>query len=267
MMPWTETDVDADGVRIHVHRTGNGGQPAVVLIHGFSDSGLCWARTATALETEFDVVMIDARNHGTSATAPGRLSDLAADAAAVITGLGLERPAVVGHSIGAATAAELAADHPDLVARLVLEDPPWRVADPDGREASPAELDDVRAYVRSLGEMTDAELLELGHEQHPDWPEAEFPAWVTSKRQVREPAVDALEVASWSDVIARIGCPTLVIHGDPGRGGLVTPDVARRVADAHRLVTACMIERAGHNIRRENFDRYIEVVGEFLRHP
>jgi pimeloyl-ACP methyl ester carboxylesterase len=264
MTVWTEGEIDAGGVRIHFHRTGNGDQPAVVLIHGFSDNGLCWSRIARVLETDYDVVMIDARNHGESATAAGDLSDLAADAAAVITGLGLDRPAVVGHSIGAATAAELAASRPDLVSRMVLEDPPWSDAQNDAGESARSSRDDVRAYLKSLAAMTDAELLELGRTQHPEWHEIEYPAWVASKRQVREQAADSLGSAGWSDVIDRIECPTLLIHGDPERGGIVTPELAQKLADSNHHVSAGAIKNSGHNVRRENFDRFIELVGQFL---
>ena len=265
MTAWTEGDVDARGVRIHFHRIGSGGRPAVVLAHGFSDNGLCWSRTAQALEADYDVVMIDARNHGGSATATGDLSDLAADVAAIIVGLELDRPAVIGHSMGAATVAELAATRPDLVSRLVLEDPPWR--DGPDEEAASVRLrrGEVRDYLRSFAGMTDVEIMKLGHRQHPDWDDIEFPAWIAAKRQVREQAADGLGLAGWSGVIDRIQCPTLLVHGDPDRGGIVTAALARRLADENDRITAHEIEGTGHNIRRENFDRYIEVVGEFLR--
>ena len=56
----------ANGIRLHYYRTGDGTKPAVVLCHGFSDSGLCWTPVARQLEADYDVIMLDARGHGLS---------------------------------------------------------------------------------------------------------------------------------------------------------------------------------------------------------
>ncbi len=262
---WTEGDVAAGAVRMHYYRTGSGEQSPVVLVHGFSDSGLCWRRTAQALEADFDVVMVDARNHGKSSTAVGDVSHMVDDLAAVITGLALQRPAVVGHSIGAATAAEMAARYPDLVARLALEDPPWRETEVEAEQTAQRRLEGVRAWVASLADMTDDEIEQMGFEQHPSWDHLDRPDWVSSKQQMRVEAADGLGIVSWTRVIDRIACPTLLIHGDPGRDGILTSALADRLAAMSPHVTTRSIEGAGHNIRRENFESFIEVLGEFLR--
>jgi N-formylmaleamate deformylase len=262
---WTEGDVDVNGVGIHFYRTGHGEHPALVLAHGLTDNGLCWSRVAHALEGDFDVVMIDARSHGKSASASGDSAVLAADLAAVISALGLDQPAVMGHSVGAGTMAELAAAHPTVVSRLVLEDPPWR-ADAEGdSEMTEARREAIRGFLRSFAEMSDLEILELGRKQHPDWLDEEYPAWADAKRQVREQATDSLSPLDWSESVVRIECPTLLIHGDTDRGGIVTPEVAQQVENLNGRVTTSLIEDAGHNIRRENFGRYINVVRDFLK--
>jgi len=112
MHEWTEGDVDSNGVNIHFYRTGQGGKPPLLLAHGLTDNGLCWARVASALQSSFDVVMVDARNHGLSDRAPAGLKELASDMAAVISQLGLGTAAVMGHSVGASIAASLAAHYP-----------------------------------------------------------------------------------------------------------------------------------------------------------
>lgn len=261
---WSEADIDAGDVRVHFYRAGSAEHRPVVLVHGFSDNGLCWSRVARTLEGSYDVVMLDARNHGRSQTAPGGLSDLAADIGAAITGLGLDQPVVVGHSVGAAAAAELAARQPRLVSKLVLEDPPWKEAQDEPVGISQQRLDGVREYLASLTAMTDQEIRELGRSQHPDWDDSEFTDWVIAKRQVRVEAAGSLGQSSWRDVIDRIECPTLLIHGDPARGGLLTPVLAERLAALNGCVTTCSIEGSGHNIRRENFARFIEVLSTFL---
>jgi pimeloyl-ACP methyl ester carboxylesterase len=160
--------------------------------------------------------------------------------------------------------AELAARQPGLVSRLVLEDPPWK----EDRDESLAILQQRRegahAYLNSLATMTDREIRELGRNQHPDWHDLDIADWVISKRQVRVEAAGDLDFSGWSAVIDRIDCPTLLIHGDANRGGIVTPALAERLALSNARITACLVEDSGHNIRRENFPRYAEVLGEFL---
>ncbi len=109
-------DVEANGIRIHYYRTGGDGPP-IVFNHGAMDDGLCWTRVVRELEGAYDCVMVDARGHGRSDSGQGDYSAAAraADLAGVIEALGLDRPIVGGHSMGADTAIHLAATRPDLV--------------------------------------------------------------------------------------------------------------------------------------------------------
>ncbi len=262
---WTEGDVATGAARIHYYRTGHGERPPIVLVHGFSDSGLCWRRTAEVLEVAFDVVMIDARNHGQSSTSVGGLSEMIDDLAAVITDLHLVQPVVVGHSIGASTAAGMAARYPNLVSRIVLEDPPWRNDGGDSDVVLQERRDGVLAYISSLSAMTADEIAALGRRQHPEWDDLDRPDWVVSKQQVRAEAADALEPKPWLAVVEQIQCPTLLIHGDPDRGGLLTPDLADRIAGINARVMVRGVEQAGHNIRRENFAAFTDTLSAFLK--
>src|ERR1051326_8964463 len=139
---WASGDVQTNGIRMHYHRTGGDGvKPQLVLSHGAIDDGLCGTRVARALESDFDVIMPDARGHGQSdAPASGySSSDHAADLAGLIKGLALDRPAVGGHSMGAATTLRLIADYPDLARCAILEDPPMWLG--EGRPATPGRQD------------------------------------------------------------------------------------------------------------------------------
>jgi pimeloyl-ACP methyl ester carboxylesterase len=113
---WPDGEVVRDGTPIHYYRTGERGKPSVVLLHGFTDFGLCWAPVAADLAAEYDVVMIDAIGHGRSGgTERGFRKRAVTDVLAVIDGLGLQRPALLGHSMGAGTAAEVAATAPATI--------------------------------------------------------------------------------------------------------------------------------------------------------
>ena len=125
MPSWQSAHIEANGLKLHYTRTG-GDKPPVVLAHGFSDAGLCWTPVAEALAADYDIIMVDARGHGLSdAPAQGYgTAEQAGDLAGVITGLALKRPALLGHSMGAATILAMAGLHPELPGAILLEDPP-----------------------------------------------------------------------------------------------------------------------------------------------
>ena len=125
MSTWQSAYVEANGLRLHYMRTG-GNQPPLLLTHGFSDDGLCWTPVAEQLAADYDVIMLDARGHGRSAGPEEGYGSVehATDVAGVITALGLTRPVVLGHSMGAATAIALAGLYPELPSAILLEDPP-----------------------------------------------------------------------------------------------------------------------------------------------
>src|SRR4051812_41206150 len=99
-----------DGATLHYTRTGRD-KSGIVLLHGVQVDGLSWLRTAQALESAYDVVMPDSRGHGRSSRVSDNFSSalLVSDVAAVVRALDLDRPYVVGHSMGADIAGRFAA--------------------------------------------------------------------------------------------------------------------------------------------------------------
>lgn len=187
MSAWTSGDVLANGIRIHYYRTG-GDKPPLVLAHGFTDSALCWTRLAQALEQGYDIVMVDARGHGHS-EAPEEGYDYdshAADLAGVIEVLGLERSALMGHSMGAIAAATTAANYPQLVRCAILEDPPWRVEREDSGSASERAERAVQWRARTVEAQskTRDEVEAAGRAQSPAWAEVEWVPWAEAKLRV-----------------------------------------------------------------------------------
>ena len=114
----------ADGANIFVRVGGTG--PAVVLIHGFGDTGDMWRPLALALAKTHTVIVPDLRGMGLSSKPADGYDkkSQAADIRTVVTQLGQDRSAVVGHDIGTMVAYAYAASYPDKVDRLVVMDAP-----------------------------------------------------------------------------------------------------------------------------------------------
>jgi pimeloyl-ACP methyl ester carboxylesterase len=223
---------------------------------------------ARALERDYDVIMVDARGHGQSQPAEQDYSDLdlGHDLAGVIAALGLRRPAVLGHSMGAATALALAGAHPDVPGVILLEDPPARWVASVGGPADEAWRARMRDWITSLKTKTRAELIAAQQAETPGWSEDELGPWADSKLRLSASVLQrgAMAVAEWPALIRGITCPALLIVGDPTRGAIVTESDAAALQALVPQLRVARIAAAGHSIRRDQFDGYIQVVREFL---
>lgn len=262
MTSWRSGTVRVSGGFLAYHRTG-GDRPPLLLSHGLTDNGLCWSRLASALEADFDVVMLDARGHGASARlSPSHRHDPVRDIAEAVEALGLASPVVMGHSVGARATAAYANDFPDRVSKVILEDPPF-LPIPDAAASAVRERK-FREEVARFQAMSEAEIIALGRSRHPTWSPDEFPAWAAAKRQV-DPGAMPTYATAWQAQIAQISAPTLLIHGDVDLGSLVTPEIAAEAMSLNAGILAVRIADAGHNVRRENFGSYFATVRAFLQ--
>jgi pimeloyl-ACP methyl ester carboxylesterase len=124
-------EIKTEAVTLHVRVGGHG--PAVVLIHGFGDTGDMWAPLAADLARDHTVIVPDLRGMGLSshpATGYDKRTE-AADIRAVLEQLNIDHSVVIGHDIGTMVAYAYAARYPDKTDRLVVMDapvpgiPPW----------------------------------------------------------------------------------------------------------------------------------------------
>ncbi len=123
--------IAANGTRIHVRVGGKG--PAVILIHGFGDTGDMWTKLAADLARDHTVVVPDLRGMGLSAQPADGYDKWtqAADMRAVLEALRIDNAAVVGHDLGTMVAYAYAARYRHKIEKLVVMDapvpgiPPW----------------------------------------------------------------------------------------------------------------------------------------------
>jgi N-formylmaleamate deformylase len=267
MTNWHSETIATNGLQLHYTRTG-GNKPPVVLAHGFSDDGLCWTPVAEGLAADYDVIMVDARGHGRS-DAPEQgygPIEMAADLAGVITGLGLNKPAVLGHSMGGSTTMALAGLYPDLPGAILIEDSGARNFMAGDSAEAQERLNQWRARLVNLQSKTREELIQHARTDTPTWSAAELGPWADAKLRFNLKALNrqGTGAVDWDQILRGITCPALLLYADPERGGGVT---AERAAEMQALVPQLQtvhIPGAGHNIRREQFARYMTAVSSFL---
>lgn len=276
----------ANGIRYHHYRTG-GDHPALVLLHGFTENALSWLRVAKALERDYDVVLVDARGHGLSGGPETGYSQglLTEDMIELMRALSLQRPAIWGHSNGALTAADVAANAPELVSAVVLEDPPW--SELPAQFSMPASEEEPWpgsthwyngwiAWHKALRNQTIEERIASSKGYLPpgagNWPEEEMALYLEGQAQFNLEVLTYVPFVPtrtpWRETVERMPCPIMLLTGNPERGAMVTPEEARNIAAVWRRGQYVSFPEAGHFLHRElqgeQYDRLIGVVGDFL---
>ncbi|MCB0034603.1 MAG: alpha/beta hydrolase [Anaerolineales bacterium] len=266
---WTQNDVLVNGIKLHYTRTGHGDKPPLVLVHGFSDNGLLWTPTARDLESEYDVIMPDMRGHGLSARVqPNENVDMAADVAELIRTLGIERPIIGGHSMGAIVAYQVGLRFPELASAIFLEDPGWWISSPNS--VSPAE-NPIVIWAKSLPHKTMEELLIEYHQNHPNWSEEMIQLMCQSKTQIDANIAEIMSARmhakewNWQTTLQNMTQPLLLITADPELGAIVTPEVVAKVRQLNPRVTLAHVPDVGHLIRFDNYDAFMKAVRAFLK--
>jgi|JFJP01.1.fsa_nt_gi pimeloyl-ACP methyl ester carboxylesterase len=258
------------GLKLHAYRLPNVGKPPLILLHGMTDSGYCWPRLAKALMADYDLIMPDARGHGLSdGPSSGYMSDaMAADLAVLIQTLQLNQPIILGHSMGAMTAASLAATFPHLVKAIILEDPGWWASYEPATEKEQAKQIKQwqRTILKNKNQPFDA-IARDGRRKNPTWDKTEWYSWAQSKKQVNPNLTSVIREVPppWREIVPQISCPTLLITADPALGAIVTPEVAAEFATLCPQAQTVFIPNAGHCIRREQFEVFMATVKPFLQ--
>jgi N-formylmaleamate deformylase len=264
---WTQGELAVNQAHLHYYRTGSGDLPALVLMHGFSDDGLCWMQTALDLEAQYDILMPDARGHGYSERVkPGEQVDLAADLAGLITALCMEKPIIAGHSMGAMIASQVGARFPTLARAIILEDPPWFHRPPVDPQVVKTQGNSIDDFARSLAHKTAEALMDECRSEHPTWPEVVVQTWCGAKKRLDQNflATRSMQLADWPEIAKAITCPTLVFTAEPDLGGIVTPAVAQEIRALNPRITLVHIPGVGHHIRFGDYTSYMQIFRSFL---
>jgi N-formylmaleamate deformylase len=274
LLKYIEDDLIVNGVRLHFYRTG-GDKPPFVLLHGSADSGLTWMPVAEWLSVEYDVIMPDAQGHGQSdrLTPAYHPSEMAKQMAVLIQLLKLERPALMGHSMGADAVVELALQNPGLPSAIVLEDPIWLEQPLPGQEAAEQlkKSSKMDRAITNFEQKSLSELLVEGRRSNPTWSETDLVLFAEAKKQfdtrlfsnIRDSFKD--KPVTYPQFVTEINCPTLLITAQRGRVSPATAQKAAQMWKSQYPFKWVRIMEAGHNIRRDQPEKFKTAVVQFLK--
>ena len=253
-MTATLTVATADSVTLHALRDGAG--PPVVVLHGFMGTSEAMEPLRSRLARHYDVVAPDLVGHGRSSVPadPQRYAAarLQADVDAVVRSAGIERPAVVGYSMGGRLGLGYALAAPGRVSRLVLigsgpgiEDPAARLerAEVDEARARRIERSGVAAFV---DEWVSLPLIADQRDQDPAAWEADL---IRRKASPLRGLTGTLRgfgpgvMPSLWGALGQLDCPLLAIVGARDRQYFET---AQRMAGMVAEASLTVIDDAGH---------------------
>ena len=260
MTNWTSGVCEANGTRIHYLRTG-GPKPPLVLLHGLTASGACWIPLARAFEREYDVVMPDARGHGSSSTPPNgyRYEDHASDVVDLIQALGLATPVLLGHSMGGMTAAAVGSQTGAGIRAVILADPTFLSAE---RQREVHESDVVEQHRRLLGRTKGEVMAEL-QLRHPRRSPELIELLAAARLQTRIEAFEVLTPPNpdYRRFMSTICVPILLVIGDRG---VVSLETARELQNLTARLRVQQLQDAGHALPYDQPDRFETAVRSFL---
>jgi non-heme chloroperoxidase len=144
-----------NGLEIEYAEQGRRGGPALLMLHGITDTWRSFEPVLPWLPPDWHVISMTQRGHGGSSAATSwRTRDFAADAACLIATLGLPQVLLVGHSMGAVNALRVAIDEPTLVRGVVAAGAFASFSD------KPGFVHFVQSQMLALGEQVPRELAE-----------------------------------------------------------------------------------------------------------
>jgi pimeloyl-ACP methyl ester carboxylesterase len=260
---------------LYLHGRPSGEAPALLLLHGLTDSGTGWAEAVRHWQDRFAVLAVDLRGHGrsprfTSEQLAGHPGDVMVDDTLHLLEQLPEPPVVLGHSLGGAVALAAAVRRPALVRALVLEDPAALGPSEPQRDTT-----GDRSWVASLEPSRtapdDEALMALRRAEHPDWPESELLETGRAEQQTDLAYLvngDLKPSTRWPELVAGVAVPTLMLSGDATTrmSELSIDDDTERglVAAANPHLRFQRIPAAGHCIRREQPARFYAAVDGWL---
>jgi len=262
-------------LRFHFLEWGARDAPPIVLLHGGHQSAHSWDLVSLHLAQNYRVLALDQRGHGDSEWARDveySNHNMAQDAEAFIAAMGLRKPILMGHSMGARNSMILARhDHSYLRAMVVVDVGP-EVSE-RGRAAiggfvqANQEFDDLEHFVRNVRQYDPyrprehiERTVKYNMLQRAD---GKF----VSKCDSNPRRLGILRGTSPQDTVTlddvrNYNLPVMVVRGE--NSNILEPDAAERFRDALPNGTLVTVPNCGHNVHGQNTKGFLDAIGGFF---
>jgi N-formylmaleamate deformylase len=255
--------VDANGIRHEALLYNEDAAADLYFVPGITSPAVTADFIAVRLaEAGFRVAVPDVRGRGGSdvpAAGGYTLDDYAADAEGVIAALGLNRPALVGHSMGARIVGALSLRRPEFEP-VVLVDPP--LTGP-GRDPYPTTREQFLTQLHEAQAGTDADAI---RRFYPNWSERELQIRAEHLASCDETAVvethEGFETEDFHEIFAKLSAPTLLVRG--AVSPVVTEAGAAELAALRPDIPVENVADAGHMVPWDNLAGFLDAVLPFL---
>jgi pimeloyl-ACP methyl ester carboxylesterase len=254
------------------------------MAHGVTDYGLNWTTLTKELQAAYDIYMVDARGHGYTdpPTADARGDTGVEDLVGFLRAMKLEKPILMGHSMGASTVMRVGATYPDLPRAVIMLDPGLG-APGGGRGAAPAAAAEaVRGAAAApalvMGGTAEAlvaqnnrpydDLVAQCRQQTPKWDLLDCQYWAVSKRIYHGTyasgggrGIGGGGGMSTAEALGKITAPALILKADAPPETRRANEEAAKVLKNGKLVH---IDGAGHNLHHDERQQTVAALKSFL---
>lgn len=259
---------NANGVLINFAQVPSVGRP-VVLLHGVTSEWQSFLPLIPTLANQCHVYALDLRGHGRSSWIANsyRLIDYVQDVSNFLCHQVTQPAILYGHSLGALIAMAVTVQSPTLVLGLILGDPPLYYHDTLLKESVWYEpFVELHQIIRSMPSAQEID----------DYIAEHYPRMDTERRRARanclshvDPAVVAMmmdqrhmEGYDTDALLRQIGCPVLLIQGNPGLGAALRDEDVTYVTARLRNCQVVQMREVGHGLPP---DSLLPMITDFLR--
>lgn len=276
-VPYRSCNIVLRQQRFHFLEWGHPDAPPIVLLHGGHQSCHSWDLVSLSLAQNYRVLALDQRGHGDSEWSRDvdySNHTMALDAGAFIDALGLDRPILMGHSMGGRNSLLLTKQDPARLRALVVVDIGPEIS-AEGRHA-------IAGFVRINQEFDDLDHFVANVRKYDPYRPREHIERTVKYNMLKRidgkfvskcdstPRRLELQTAGLNDNVtlgdvAAFGLPVLIVRG--ADSNILTQDAAERFRAALPNGTLTVVPKAGHNVHGQNTQGFLGAVNAFLQGP
>jgi pimeloyl-ACP methyl ester carboxylesterase len=239
--------VVVNGNRIHYERLGRGDHP-IIFVHGWLGSWRYWVPVMESLAAQYRSYSLDLWGFGDSARGDEYYDvPIYVDMmVAFMAELGIEEASFIGHTLGAAIATQLAAQHPEHVSKVLAV-------------GLPLTADAINH--RLLNVAPNDLLARLFWSRQPPYPEVESGLPKIARNAIAL-TVQAVARLNLRDTLEDVDAPLLAVYGD--RDTIIAPEQADELEDSHYSARAIVLPEAYHFPMLDQAAKFTRLVLDFM---